>query len=215
MSDLTPVIAARIRQCRNNHGWKIDETVKPLGITTSRYSNWEQAIRRPKLEEIIKLAQRFGVSPSYLAGFTDHSGNEANGMKFISVSSSTIPVGDAIIALQEVVDNSALSLDYIHQRGLNENKLTSVPAPDNTMADIIRKGDEVLIDRSVTAVKTSDIFALMVNRNVIFRWIQPELDGSFTIAAENKTHNPDQKISPGQLANLQILGRVTRICHDR
>lgn len=215
MSDIKKVIANRLRKCRSSKDWTIEETGKRLGVTGSRYSNWEQAIRTPKYEQLIALADVFGTTPSWLAGFTDHEGTQANAMNFVTVNQSTISVKDVVLTLEQIADTSAFKLDYIKRRGLNENKLTSILAPDGSMADMIKEGDELLIDRSRTNITDADIFAILVNGRVWVRWIRPEMDGTFTLAAEDSSHYPDQKLTAEQLDKLKVIGRVARIARDR
>lgn len=215
MSDIKTVIANRLRQCRRSKDWTIEETAKRLGVTGSRYSNWEQAIRTPKYEQLIALADVYGTTPSWLAGFTDHEGNSPDALNFVTVGQSTISVKDAVLTLEQVADTSAFKIDYIKRRGLNENKLTSIIAPDNSMSDIIKEGDEVLIDRSRTTANVADVFAILVNGRVWIRWIRPELDGSITVAAEDSSHYPDQNLNAEQFDKLKIIGRVARISRDR
>lgn len=53
MSELRKIVAQRIKRCRQDKGWTIDETARRLSevsgerITGSRYSNWEQELRMP------------------------------------------------------------------------------------------------------------------------------------------------------------------------
>ncbi len=42
-----------------------------IGVTISAYSNYEQGIREPSIEIIIKLCKYFDVSADYLLGLED------------------------------------------------------------------------------------------------------------------------------------------------
>lgn len=214
MSNIKDVQARRLRQCRASKGWTIEETGSQIGISGSRYSNWEQALRTPKYEQIMALAELFGTTPAWLAGFTDHEGNNASS-DYITLAKSKISIGGEILSIENVANRSALHIDHIKARGLNENQLTAIIAQGNSMAPIIQDGAEVLIDRSRTTVSTADLFAILVNGQIWIRWIRPELDGSFTVAAEDSAHYPDQKLNAKQLADLKIAGRIARISHDR
>lgn len=48
------------------------EVSKALGITMSAYSNYEQGIRQPSLEILIKICKYFEVSADYLLGLSDY-----------------------------------------------------------------------------------------------------------------------------------------------
>nr|WP_317623551.1 LexA family transcriptional regulator [Aeromonas caviae] len=215
MSDIKNVQANRLRHCRGVKGWTLEETGKRLGVTGSRYSNWEQALRSPKYEQMIALAELFGTTPAWLAGFTDHEGNNASAMDYVTLDQSAISVGGETLNIDNVANRSALHIDHVKARGLNENRLTAIVAQGDSMDPLIQDGAEVLIDRSRTTVSTADLFAILVNGQIWIRWIRPELDGSFTVAAEDSAHYPDQKLNAEQLASLKIVGRIARITHDR
>lgn len=215
MSDIQNKIAKRLRQCRSEKGWTIDETVLELGIGTSTYSNWEQGLRKPKLEVFILLAEVFGTTPAYLAGFVDHKHKDTGPRNLISPNHPTITLNGGVINLDNVANQCAYELAYLKGRHLDENKLISIIATDSTMKGVIDKGDELLIDRSATTVTKSDLFAILVNNQVWIRWIRPEIGGGFTLAAEDKTQYSDNRLTQDELDELAIIGRVIRISHDR
>ncbi|MGL4508083.1 MAG: XRE family transcriptional regulator [Aeromonas sobria] len=215
MSDIKNVQAKRLRHCRGVKGWTIEETGKRLGITGSRYSNWEQALRTPGYKQMMSLAELFGTNPSWLSGFTDHEGNPASLLDYVTLDQSMISVDGDVMNIDNVTNRSALNIAHVRARGLSENKLTAIIAQDSSMAPIIQDGDEVLIDRSRTTVSTADLFAILVNGQIWIRWIRPELDGTFTVAAEDSAHYPDQKLNTENLSNIKIIGRIARISHDR
>lgn len=211
MLDIQSVIAQRLRQCRNEQQWTVEETAKKLTILPSRYSNWEQALRTPKYSQILDLANLFNKPASWIAGFTEREVLP----HFITVNQPTISVKDTSITLECVSDNSAFNISYIKQRGLNQDKLITIFAPDDSMAPLIRKGDELLIDLTENTVKLADLFAILVNSQVWIRWIRPEIDNCFTVAAEDSEYYPDIKLSKDDTSALEIIGRVARISKDR
>jgi transcriptional regulator with XRE-family HTH domain len=218
MTDIKSVVAQRLRQCRNEKGWLQDEAASRLGVLVSRYSNWEQALRLPKPDTIFKAAEVFGKPAAWLAGYSNVESNPADSLNFISVSKASISVKDTLITLEQVSNDSALNIEYIKRRGLNENKLTTIIAPDDSMAgarNLIKEGDELLIDSSKTEVTKADIFALLINGVVWARWIRPEINGSYTITTEDPDHYPDTNVTKEELDNLKIIGRVSRISRDR
>ena len=42
-----------------------------LGITTSAYANYEQGLREPSIETLVKMSDLFDVTVDYLLGLTD------------------------------------------------------------------------------------------------------------------------------------------------
>ncbi|MCF1457390.1 MAG: LexA family transcriptional regulator [Shewanella sp.] len=218
--DIKQIIGQRLRQCRHELNWTAEDAAKRLSkpVLPSRYSNWELGLRAPKPEQIFDLANLYKKSPAWVAGYSDIESTPADSLNFVSVSQATISVKDTLLVLERVSNDSAFNRDYIRRRGLNENKLTSIIAPDDSMCGrnaLIKEGDELLIDRSQTTVTKADLFAMLVNDQIWIRWIRPEITGGFTVATEDPAHYPDTSLSAAELASQKIIGRVTRISRDR
>ena len=47
------------------------EFANSIGVIQQTYAHWELGVRQPKLQELIRLAQHFGVSTDWLLGLTD------------------------------------------------------------------------------------------------------------------------------------------------
>lgn len=65
------ILAQRLRQCRKEMGLTQWEVAVYCDITEKAYQNYELMTREPKLEILIKIADKFGVSLDYLSGRTD------------------------------------------------------------------------------------------------------------------------------------------------
>lgn len=220
MSDLRKVISTRLRRLRQSNGWTIDETCRRLSqvssetIGTSRYGNWEQAVRAPRLEQFVELGSLFGVSPAYIAGLSgdDGSAPEASRYTVPAPAAVSTPVGP--LNLDQIDDAFALSIDLLDSLGLNRNKIAMIRVIDDSMQGIINKGDRVLIDLDTTRVTRDDIFALLTNGQVILRWIRHALTGGYTVQGEAGEQR-DQNLTAEGLSQLTILGRVALIIHPR
>ncbi|MBT26670.1 MAG: hypothetical protein CML60_09790, partial [Rhodobacteraceae bacterium] len=70
-------------------------------------------------------------------------------------------------------------------------------------------GDELLINQAETIPMYTNIFAIMVRGNIWIRRIRPEPDGGYTMQANDKSIQPDTKVS---LDDINIVGRVIRVC---
>lgn len=62
---------SRIRELRNEKGWNQSELANFLNVNQRTVSNWENAIREPDFDMLIKIARLFGVSTDYLLGLED------------------------------------------------------------------------------------------------------------------------------------------------
>lgn len=220
MTDIRRKIAQRIRSCRSAEGWTVEETARRLSlissesISPSRYGNWEQQIRIPKLEQYFELAALFKKSPEYLAGFTDNDGTAPETSLYCVPKPSAIPTEAGVLDVGD--DALAFRLTFLDELHLDRDKLLPFAAPDDSMRPLINEGDRVLIDRNVTnAAARDDVFALLIKGRVWLRWIRQDLDGDYLIQAEDRERYPDQPISAEKLATVQVLGRVKIITHIR
>lgn len=220
MSRLLDKIGPRLRQCRNGKDLTIKELTAQLKsrygveILDTRYSNWEQCSRMPPLEELRTLALFFGVPAPWLAGLTDEMHPTGGPSNYTAPGSFTMTRGGSV-RLDQARTCFALSSECLERQGLVHDGLLLAEAEDDSMAPAIRKGDHVLVDTRARTVQGRDMFAILVNGRVWFRWIRPELDGSHTVTADAADAYPAQILPTGQLDSLEILGRAALIIKSR
>lgn len=221
MSELMEIVARRIRQCRAEKGWTLEETAAQLARASgepfgySRFSNWEQASRMPPAEMVLLLAKVFGKNPAWINGYSDTDSLKAVTPGYLTANPTSIQTKQGPIEVHQSSDSTAFSVRYLKKRGINHNNMLCIKQLDASMAPLINVGDEVLIDGELTSVGGADLFGIVVNGKIWIRWLRPEMDGSFTLKAEDSEHYPDVKLTPEAFADLDILGRVVRISHDR
>lgn len=218
MSDLRKVIATRLRRLRQSNGWTIDETCRRLSrissetIGMSRYGNWEQAVRAPRLEQFVELGALFGVSPAYIAGLSSDDGSAPEASRYTVPAPATVSTPSGPLSLSQIDDSFALGLELLDSLDLNRNRVAMIRVVDTNMQGVISEGDRVLIDLDATRVTRDDIFALLVNGNVTLRWIRHALTGGYTVQGEA---SEPQTLTAEELSQLTILGRVALIIHPR
>lgn len=61
----------KLKQLRKEKGKTLKEVSKEIGTSLSAYSNYEQGIREPSYDILIKIARFFDVSTDYLLGLED------------------------------------------------------------------------------------------------------------------------------------------------
>ncbi len=83
----------RLYELRTEKGLSQREMAKAMQISQATYNNWENSKTQPSIEQLIKLADFFGVSVDDLIGHTD------DGLK-IGISREHTLVG-AILSLEE------------------------------------------------------------------------------------------------------------------
>ena len=222
MTNLKAVVSKRLRQCRAAQGLTIDQLTERVTersgeqVSSSRYSNWETGLRMPPPEMLIKLGETFGVSPAYLQGFTEHSSAHMTAADYITANTPQLTTKRGIVTVKQASDATAYNLEYLKQRGLDRNRLLAVRQIDASMAPLINEGDEVLIDQSRIDVDGRDLYAIVAPSQAIWvRWISHQLDGTYTLSAENSQQYAEQTMDCAAFNELTVVGRVTRIAHDR
>lgn len=66
------ILAKRLKECRKEANLTQWEVAVYCDITEKTYQNYELMTREPKLEILIKIADKYGVSVDYLTGRTDN-----------------------------------------------------------------------------------------------------------------------------------------------
>lgn len=65
------ILSMRLKQCRKEAGLTQWEVAVYCDITEKAYQNYELMTREPKVEILMKIADKFNVSLDYLTGRTD------------------------------------------------------------------------------------------------------------------------------------------------
>lgn len=169
----------------------------------------------PPTDQVVLLAKLFGKTPAWIQGYTDNDSLSAVTSKYVTANPPNIATKSGLLVLPQVTDNTAFSLEYIESRGLNRNKLLCIKQIDSSMAPLIAEGAEVLLDGDQVTVRGADLFGIVVAGTVWIRWICPELNNTFTLKALDTQQYADSVMSRGELDQLDIVGRVVRISHDR
>lgn len=65
----------RLYELRSEKNLSQRDMAKILNISQGTYNNWENANTQPSIEQLIAIAEFFGVTVDYLIGNTDDFGN--------------------------------------------------------------------------------------------------------------------------------------------
>ncbi|MDF2571146.1 MAG: DNA-binding protein [Sporomusa sp.] len=70
-----PQYAVRLAKLRNNKGLTQQQVADITGLTRARLNNYEQGVREPDYDTLLRLADFFGVTTDHLLGRTDIKNN--------------------------------------------------------------------------------------------------------------------------------------------
>jgi len=115
----------KIKQLREYYGLNQEQLGKIIGVSYSTISNYEQGVRQPDQEKLIKLADYFGVTIDYLLRDTSNTitidtgepgaENSPAGKIRVQVDLDKIGIEEAIEKFREeiyrAVENKGLSID--------------------------------------------------------------------------------------------------------
>ncbi len=58
---LTPMFKDNLRRLREAKGWTQADTARRANVPLRSYQNWEEGVREPRLDALVRLATAFGV----------------------------------------------------------------------------------------------------------------------------------------------------------
>lgn len=58
----------RFKECREKAGFTQKEAAFSLGVSVQSISNWENEVRKPSLDQLVNIAELYGVTTDYLLG---------------------------------------------------------------------------------------------------------------------------------------------------
>ena len=192
------VIGERLKTLKRMKGWTAEIAANKIGVSRSRYLNWESGLRAPKVDMFPVIAKAFNVDPSYIAGWTDDF--DAEKAHYITLNKNELNS----IACSDISFNESM----LTQAGLKPDSAVTVKINDNSMTPQLAKDDICLLDLSVKQINGTDIYAIKTQSgDVLIRWIRKELNGTLTIYANEKTHFPAQQLTQDEFEQLDIIGR--------
>ena len=216
--DIRQNFARRLRSCRT----EMDLTARQLSArmpsapSETRISHYESGRNLPKMEQILELAEALNVAPAYLCGFTQFKRDEDSGAReFVSLDDAPVSLPSGDVVMLPTDRTVQFSGEALAAQGLNPARLILLAAGDNSMAPVLPEGARALVNRDQRVPGHRDMYAMLVRNKVWFRWICVELDGSFTVTAEDGEYQRETRIEASALESLCIIGRVTNISRYR
>ncbi|WP_232522540.1 S24 family peptidase [Chitinibacter sp. GC72] len=107
----------------------------------------------------------------------------------------------------EVVGGLTFKRSWLDRLGINEHQACVIYATGDSMSPTIHDGDVVLIDQAPHPARTGEVYAIMMDDEVIIKRLSKEF-GLLLLRSDNanKAAYPDITVPPQH--ELQIIGRV-------
>lgn len=105
----------RLLELRTERELSQRKMAKVLNISQGTYNNWENSNTQPSIEQLIQLAEFFGVSVDYLIGNTDEFGTVVSSRPLTREE-------DKILSLYNNLDEQSKSAVAVILENLSDNK---------------------------------------------------------------------------------------------
>lgn len=145
---MKPIFASMLNQMRREKGLSQRQAAQELGVSQALLSHYENGVREPKLEFVVRACEYYGVSADYALGRTEAKG--AGGRAFIpartEAGQALAERLDAIIARLESLGDDGLRAACARYISLcADTVLAALSDPDrpyNPLADVEKKRAE-------------------------------------------------------------------------
>ena len=193
---------------------------KLAGVTNRAANNWLNGEKMPRHENVKKIADYLGVSPSWL-----EYGETNNGFSPVDVYEGNDPVlpteveiplftevqlaaGNGFTNVSEITDQKyRLSVDLLARNGISPSNVACCKVNGDSMAPSIKDGATVAIDTSDTTVRDNRVYAINHGGMLRVKYLHKMPYGGLRIRSENPDYQ-DEEISSESVSDIRIIGRV-------
>jgi transcriptional regulator with XRE-family HTH domain len=213
--------AARLREAVKKAG-TVKEIAARSGVPFGTIQNYLGG-REMKLGNAASLATAIGVSLEWLVWGHEVaqrepspvlSGVEAAPEGYVAIPRYEVRAGagsGVINPSERVISQITMSEEYIRRvlRRLPKN-MCILEALGDSMAPTIRDGDVIMIDISVSELRASSIYVLLVGNQLLVKRLHRLTSGSILIISDNKEHYPPEEITAAtaEADPIRIVGEV-------
>jgi phage repressor protein C with HTH and peptisase S24 domain len=115
--------------------------------------------------------------------------------------------GGRLAFSEDPLEYLAFQSSWLRTRGINPASARILSARGDSMEETIRDGDVLLVDTSIDRVKDNAIYVVSYGDMVLVKRIHGRINGSLQLISDNPKY-PAEEVSPGEVAMLNIAGRV-------
>lgn len=207
-------IHERIARRRAELGLSYEALGEQLGVSWQTVQQWEKetAPKRTRLSDVAKALQ---TTPEFLLLGTEEKSEPTYPRTPSEDDYALIPQYSTKGACGtgyfndhvEVIGGLTFKRAWLNKLGIDEKKACVIYASGESMSPKIDDGDVVLIDQSQNPLRSGEIYAVLMDEEVIIKRYAKEF-GVVYLRGDNpnKAAYPDIPVPPGH--DLQIIGRV-------
>lgn len=200
-------IGDNIKKYREQNLMTQKQLADSIGVTDKAISNWERGIRAPKMGQMKKMADIFGIKISLLIGENDFLfGEKTPAVKWVPII-EYLPRAGSSVKLEDVVGFEAVPTQLVSD---SENCIFYRVADDSHYPNCI-KDDLVLIDLK-NSIKSGGIALVTYDDNL------PEIKRFIfkndVVVLKGKSLVEDRVFKGKELKALNVIGEVKRIIRN-
>lgn len=152
-----------------------------------------------------RLARNVGVDPQ----LRSEDANLPSDFRLIPRLEVTAAAGPgSLVEYEQPVEMLAFRSDWLRSRGINPLTAHVLTARGDSMEPTIRDGDILLVDTSIDRVMDNAIYVVEYSGRTLVKRVQLRLDGSVVLKSDNQAIFDDEAVPHGEVARLNVAGRV-------
>lgn len=183
------------------------------GYSTDQIAKWRDGKSRPPFHPLGQIAEKVGVSLDWLAyGVAPQqqpqgqSAGVPDDLALLPLLNVHAGAGPGIVnGGVEVIDQLPFSRALLRQLGVKHEHAHFIRVRGDSMEPTIASGAIALIDASVKVGRDGELYALVLNDEVVMKRLQTGLRGAVRLLSDNPKYGPLEVKSPDE---IRIEGRV-------
>lgn len=211
---LDPELGSRITQVAAMIG-SDQEAARVGGISVDTLSNYEKLRTGPKLEPLLRMAQRANVSVAWLITGRGSMQQEGVGGQDDLVALPRYDVqaaagAGAVVLSDRVTDWVHFRRDWLRSElGANPRNLAMISAVGDSMAPTIENGDLLIVDVSEKRWTRDGIYVIGVDDELWVKRVDRLPDGGLVLSSDNPRHaHGTATIAKAHISTVRFAGRV-------
>lgn len=173
----------RLKECREMAGMSQKEVAITMGLASPSISNWERGKTFPTHENLMKLANLYGVTVDFLTGRSDNPHNivEKEGGAVRIPVYGVVPAGVPLEAIQEILDWEEIPSEMLH----GGKEYFSLEIKGFSMWPDYQPGDRVIVQKTPVCESGKTCVVYVNGYAATLKRVKFGEDGSITLIPRN------------------------------
>lgn len=201
----------RLRECREAAGISQKEVAITLGVRSPSVSNWERGKTYPTHENLVRLANLYGVTVDYLAGRTDEPHNSYQ--RHSGDASFRVPVlGNVAAGLPIEAITNIVDWEELPAAMGSPDEFFALRIDGDSMEPKFSRGDVAIVRKQDDADSGDIVIALIDGADATCKKLKKYGKNGIALMSTNPAYAP-MFFSNEEIATLpvRIIGKVVEL----